>query len=173
MNNKRTTKTIIIISIILLVGSTVAFAHGGRGYRGDGPNMRGYGGQMNCPGYGGGQMKGYGPGWGKGSGYSNLSEEEAAKLTEAREKFYTETKEMRRQISNLREDLRDEMVKDDPDSAKVLKIHKELSSIEDDFDQKRILHRLEMRKLVPEKFQGRGYGRGFGRGYGRGGNCWE
>jgi Spy/CpxP family protein refolding chaperone len=163
MKTQRTTKTIIIISIILLAGVTIAFAHGGRGYGGDGPHMRG------C----GGHMRGYGPGWEKGSGYGDLSEEEAIKLSEAREKFHTETKEMRRQIGNLREDLRDEMVKKDPDSAKVLKIQKELSGIEADFDQKRVLHRLEIRKLVPEKVQGRGYGRGFGRGYGRGGHCWQ
>lgn len=172
MNTQRITKTIIITSIILLVGGTIAFAQGGWRYGGDGPQMRGYGGRMIGPGYGG-HMRGYGPGWGKGGGYGDLSKEEAAKLSEAREKFYTETKEMRRQIGNLSEDLRDEMVKDDPDSAKVLKMQKELSSVKADFDQKRALHRLEMRKLVPEKFQGRGYGRGGGRGYGRGGHCWE
>lgn len=171
MNTQRTTKTIIITSIILLVGGTIAFAHGGWGYGGDGPHMRGYGGHMG-PGNGG-HMRGNGPGWGKGGGFGNLSEEDAAKLEEAREKFYTETKDIRRQMGNLREDLKDEMVKDDPDSAKVLKMQKDLSKVEADFDQKRVQHRLEMRKLIPEKFQGRGFGRGFGRGNGQGGHCWE
>jgi Spy/CpxP family protein refolding chaperone len=174
MKTQRTKKAIIITSIILLVGSTIAFAQGGWGYGSDQPRMRGYGGHMMGPGYCGSHMRGNGPGWVKG-GYGDLSEEEATKLEEAREKFYTETKDIRRQIGNLREDIRDEMVKDDPDSAKVLKMQKELSNIEADFDQKRVQHRLEMRKLVPEKYQGRGFGRGFGRGYGygRGGHCWE
>lgn len=177
MKTQRTTKTMIIASVILLVGATIAFAHGGWGGGGSGPMMRGYGGQMMGPDCDGPRAAKC-PGWGKGAGYGNLSEEDAAKVKEAREKFYTDTKEIRRKMNELRIDLRDEMTKDDPDSSTVLKMQKELSSIKADFDQKAIQHRLEMRKLVPEKFQGRGYGSGYGRGHGRGygrggGRCWE
>lgn len=168
MKTKRTTKALIITSAILLIGSTIAFAHGGWGDGGyGGHHMRGYGNQMMGPGQGG-SMKGYGPGWGKrGGGYSNLSEEEIAKLDAAREKFYNDTKALRREINNKRVDLRDEMVKDGADTDKVLKLQRELSKLQADFDQKAVLHRLEMRKLLPEGFQGRGFGSG------RGGRCWE
>jgi Spy/CpxP family protein refolding chaperone len=178
MKTKRTTKALIITSAILLIGGTIAFAHDGWGYGGyGGHHMRGYRGHMMGPGYGG-PMMGYGPGWGKrGAGYGNLSDEEAAKLDAAREKFYNETKELRREINNKQVDLRDEMVKDEADTGKVLKLQRELSKLQADFDQKAVQHRLEMRKLFPEGFQGRGFGPGHGsgpgRGFGRGGYCWE
>lgn len=162
MKSKHTTKTIIITTLMLLVGATIAFAHGGRGYGGYGHHMDGYGGPMKGPGYGGGPMMGYGncPGWGKGSPNGNLSEEEAAKLEEARKKFYQDTKELRRNIKDMRIDLRDEMDKETPDTAKVLNIQKEISKLETDFDQKVVMHRMEIRKIKPDGFRGRGYGRG-------------
>jgi Spy/CpxP family protein refolding chaperone len=167
MKIQNTTKTVIIASIILLVGATIAFARGGWGGGWDGPMTRGYGGQLmgtDCDGTGAGNCRG----WGKRGGYGNLSQEEAAKVEQAREKFYTDTKEIRRNMNALRVDLRDEMTKDTPDSAKALKMQKELSGIEAQFDQKRIQHQLEMRKLLPEKFKQRGFGRGYGDSYCRG-----
>ena len=160
-------KTLIITSIILLAGGTIVFAHGGWGYGGHGHHMRGpWGSQMMGPGYGGGPTMGYGPGWGKNRGYGGLSEEDAAKLEQARERFYNETKELRRKISDMEIDLRDEMANDKPDHEKLLKMQKEISTYRAEFDQKALSHRLEMRKLAPEGFGGRGYGRG-------GGNCWR
>ncbi|MEJ2154070.1 MAG: periplasmic heavy metal sensor [Desulfobacteraceae bacterium] len=171
MKNNRTTKTLIITAAILLIGGTIAFAHGGWGYDGYDRHMSGYGGHMMGPGYGGGHMMGYGPGWGRNYGPSEgLSEEQAAKLEETQERFYNETKELRRKINDLGIDLRDEMAKESPDSGKLAKIQKALSQSQADFDQKAIQHRLEMRKLAPEGFRGRGYGRGFGPG---GGYCWR
>ena len=166
MKTQRITKSIIVASVILLIGGTIAFAQGGwggRGYDGDtkGP---GYG----CPG------RGDCPGWGNRAGVSDLTDEEAAQIDAAREKFFAETKDLRTQMRNLRTDLRDEMTKEAPDEATVLELQKELSGIKADFDQKRVQHRLEMRKIAPEKFQERGFGRGYGRGYGRGGGgCWR
>jgi len=175
MKTKRITKTLIITSVVLLIGGSIAFAHGGWGNGGYGSHMRGHGGHMMGPYDGhmgpgsGGSMMGYGPGWGRDDGYGNLSEEEADRLDKAQEKFYYETKELRRKIDEKRIDLQDELVKDDADSAKIAKMQKELSGLQADFDQKAVQHRLEMRKLMPKNFQERGYGRG----YGRGGYCWE
>ena len=166
MKSQRTPKTFIITSLILLVGGTIAFAHGGWGHGGYGPHMRGYGGYMSGPGYGDGPMMGYGPGRGKSFGYGNLSEEEAAELEETRERFFNETKELRQKIHDMEIALQDEMAKDKPDSDKLSKIQKEISKYRTEFDQKAIAHRLEMRKLMPEGFRGRGYGRG-------GGYCWR
>ena len=97
---------------------------------------------------------------------------DAAKLDAAREKFFNETKELRGQIGEKRLALRNEMVKDEPDAGKVADLQKDLSKLQAQFDQKRVRHQLEMRKLMPEDARGRGYGRGPG--YGRGGGyCWQ
>jgi Spy/CpxP family protein refolding chaperone len=163
MKTTRTTKTILVISVILLAGAAFAYAHDG-GY-GAGYHRKGYGGPMMGPGYHG-HMKGHGPGWGWQRGWSGLSEKEAAEVEAAREKFHNDTKELRGQIDEKVVQLRNEMVKDEPDSGKAAKLQKELSDLRAQFDQKALTHRLEMRKLLPDKFQGRGFGRGGGRGYG-------
>lgn len=169
MKTKSTTKMLIITTtLFFLMGGSIAFAQGGWGYNDRGGPMRGYGGHMMGSGYGGGPMMGYG--YGKGFAGSRLTEEQAAELSAAQEKFYQGTKDLRDKLYEKRRDLRDEMVKENPDAAKVSKIQKELSALKADFDQKRLQHRLEVRKIAPEKFQERGFGRGFGRGgFGRGG----
>lgn len=164
-------KSVIITVVVLLVGSTAAFAHGGWG--GYGGHMRGpYGrhmmdwdndGPMMGPGYG----PGHGPGMRGNGRWAALSEEDAAKLAEVREKFFAETEPLRHQISEKRFALRNEMVKENPDANKAAELQKELSTLEAQFDQKALAHRLEVRKLLPEKSFGRGYGRGPGGGY-----CW-
>jgi Spy/CpxP family protein refolding chaperone len=163
MKTKRTTKTILVISVILLAGAAFAYAHGG-GY-GPGHHRGGYGGPMMGPGYHGHMME-YGPGWGRQRGWSGLSEKEAAEVNAAREKFHNDTKELRGKIDEKAVQLRNETAKDVPDSAKAVKLQKELSDLRAQFDQKALVHKLEMRKLLPDKFQGRGFGRGGGRGYG-------
>ena len=169
MKSTRTTKAIIFISIIVLAGAAIAYAHGGYG---SGRHMGGYGGPMMGPGYGD-HMMGYGPGWDRQRGWDGLSENEAADVKAAREKFYNETKELRGKIDEKAVSLRNEMIKDDPDAKKVSKLQSELSELRAEFDQKAVTHRLEMRKILPEKFEGRGrgFGRGGGRGYG--GYCWQ
>jgi len=39
--------------------------------------------------------------------------------------------------------------------------------LQGEFDQKTVRHQLEIRKLLPENFAGRGYSRRFG------GSCWQ
>ena len=146
------------------------YGYGGHmmGY-GMGRGMMGYG-----PGYGMGPgMMGYGPGyWGEGRGYAaNLTEEQQAKLDDAREKFLEETDVLREQIQEKRFALGNEMRKENPDSGKVINLQKEISKLEGQIDQKAVQHQLEVRKLLPENARS-GYGRGYGRGYG-GGYCWQ
>jgi zinc resistance-associated protein len=167
MKTTRTTKAILVISVILLAGATFAYAHDGYG---PGHRRGGYGGSMMGPGYDG-HMMGYGPGRGQQRGWSGLSEEEAAQVEAARDKFHNDTKELRGKIDEKAVQLRNEIVKDEPDSGKAAKLQKELSDLRAQFDQKALAHKLEMRKILPDKFQGRGYGRGGGRGYG--GYCWK
>lgn len=118
-------------------------------------------------------MMGYGQEYrGKGRGYgAGLTGEQQANLENAREKFFTETEELRDQIQEKRFALGSELRKDNPDSDKVSDLQKEISKLESEFDQKALQHQLEVRKMLPEEAR-RGYGRGFGRGYG-GGYCWR
>jgi Spy/CpxP family protein refolding chaperone len=170
MKTTRTTKVILVISVILLSGAALAFAQGGYGpcrYQGGG------GDPMMGPGHCG-PMMGYGFGKGWHRGLSGLSEKEAAQVDAAREKFRKDTRELRGKIDEKTVQLRNEMVKDEPDSGKAAALQSELSDLRAQFDQKALGHRLEMRKLLPDKFQGREYGRGYGRGGGRGfGHCWR
>ncbi len=164
MQSKLTKKALIISAALLLGGAAVVFAHGGYGRGGYGGHM------MGGPGYGG-HMMGYGPGYrGEGRGYgANLTEEQQAKLDDAREKFFAETEDIRDQIQEKRFALGTEMRKETPDSGKAADLQKEISKLESEFDQKAIQHQLEVRKMLPENTR-RGYGRGYGQGYG-GGYC--
>jgi Spy/CpxP family protein refolding chaperone len=165
MKSTLTRKSLLVAAILLVAGAAVVFAHGGgRGYDGYGGHMRGYGGHMmDEDGYGP-HMRGYGPGYG-----SNLSEEDAAKLRQARDQFFQETRDLRGQIDEKALALRQELNKETPDKNKLTQLQKELSNLEGQFDQKAIEHRLEVRKILPEGTMGRaGFGRG---GYGRG-YCW-
>lgn len=177
MKTTRTTKSIVVAAVVLMAGATLALAHGGWDNGGYGRHMGGYyGGHMMGPGYGGPMMgPGYGgpmmgPGWGRGyrGGNGDISDEDRAKIDAARDKFYDETRALRRDIDDKAYDLNKEISKDDPDAKKVAELQKQLSKLESEFDQKAVQHRLEMRKLLPESFQGRGWGP-----YGRGGYCWR
>lgn len=172
MKNTRITKIMITVSLILLVGSATAFAQGGRGRGWD---------QNPCDGYGRMMGPGYDDGCGMGSGQrhpmkgqgiqNNLSEEDQAKLDQLRTAFFKETREVRGKIDENRVALRNEMVKDNPDEAKALKLQKQISALKSDLDQKTIKHRLEVKKALPDTFPGRGFGMGGGHGRGLG-YCW-
>ena len=128
---------------------------------------------MGGPGYGDAQGQ-YGRG---GRGWGNLSEEDAKKVEKERETFFKDTEDLRRSIYQARLEMSAEMAKKDPDTKKLADLQKNLSSLESDFDQKRLGHRLEMKKLLPDNYQagagaGMGRGRGYGRGPGNGGGCW-
>ena len=169
MKTMRTTQSIIFAAVILIAGATVAFAHGG--WRGDncccgnymGGSMMGPGcqGRMMGPGQGRSMM---GPGQGRGfhRGDADLTDEQRTKIDAAREKFFDETRALRRDIDDQAYALHKEMASDNPDSAKAAQLQKQLSKLQAEFDQKRVQHRLEMRKLWPDKFMDRGWGCGYG-----------
>jgi Spy/CpxP family protein refolding chaperone len=167
---KRSKTAIGIAAIVATLAiAAVAFAHGKHGR-----HMGGYGeGFMMGQRYDGDDrmdndpchvpcMRRYGR-------WQGLSDEEAAKVEEKRDKFFDETRELRRSIDSKRSAMRSEMGKDNPDQEKVLKLQKELSALDAEFDQKALAHRLEMRKLFPENYKDINFGRynKRGRGY-----CW-
>jgi Spy/CpxP family protein refolding chaperone len=105
-----------------------------------------------------------GPGQGRGhhAGHAKLSDEQRAKIDAARLKFHDETRSLRRDIDDQAYALHKEMNKENPDSGKAAQLQKQLSKLQAEFDQKRVQHRLEMRKLWPEKFRDRGWDGGCG-----------
>lgn len=158
---KRWKATIGILAFGWVVAITaVAFAHGGYGR-----HMGDYGGNMMGPGYGGRHMMDYGPGYGRGmrgsGGWGTLSEEDAAKINSARDNFYKETRELRVKISDAHVALGKEMDKDKPDEGKVIELQRHVSKLEAEFDQKSVSHQLKLNKLMPERYQSRGFRGGY------------
>jgi hypothetical protein len=173
-------KTIIgLVAVLTLAFAVLAYAHGGRG----GGYMMGpgYGGHMMGPGYGGHMMgsgygrhmMGYGPGTGYGphmrgyDNWGNLSNEDAAELDQARDKFFNSTQDLRRQIDEKHYAIQEELSKDNPDTGKVVDLQKALSGLQAAFDQKALAYRMEVNKLLPQQSAPGFYGEGYG-----GGHCW-
>lgn len=175
MKKNRIRTMFIVAAVLTLVAGGLAMAHDGWGgpRGGYGGHMMGYGGHMMGP-VCGGHMMGYGPmmgpGYGSGyGGYGDLSQEEYEKLEAARDKFFDETRELRRQLDEKRYDIQKELAKENPDRDKITALQSDVSKLRSEFDEKALDHRLEVRDIVPESARG---GRGYARGYGGGGYCW-
>lgn len=132
-------------------------------------------------GFGGGG----GPCWdGQGGGMAQLSDEERQKLDELRQAHFQATEGLRREIYQKELALRSELAQENPDPQKAAAIQKEISGLEAQFDQKRLEHMLEMRKINPNAgggwmmgggrgHHGRGMEGGPGGGRGYGARCWQ
>jgi len=150
MKNLNFSKTLLVLTLVAVLGfSANAFAQEGRGYG-----------------------RGMGRGFGR-SGYApTLSEEELKKLNTERTTFFKATEDLRNGIFQKRLELRSELAKQNPDTPKAEKLQKEISELEAQFDQKRIGHLANMKKINPNAGQGfGGRGRGFATGFG--GPCWR
>ena len=170
MNFSKTGKILMVLAIVAVFAiAATSFAGWGRGHRGYG--MHG--------------------GWGQGprgydaEGYqSDLSEDDIAKLDKERQTFFEATSDLKEELYQKELELRSELAKPEPDAKKAAGIQKQISNLESQLDQKRLDHRIKMRKDFPQSgYRGDGYGprgRGMGRGmyggggYGRGGGaCWN
>ncbi len=172
MSFNRTGKIFMVVIIVAVFAiAATSFAGWGRG-GGRGGNCWSQG-----QGYG---SRGYG-----GQGYqSNLSEEEMTKLNQERQAFFEATSDLREKLYQKELELRSEIAKPEPNAKKAAGLQKEISNLESELDQKRLDHRIKMRKDFPQSgYRGQGYGRGgrgMGRGmygggdcYGGGGGCWN
>jgi len=152
---------IIIIASFAVIGLGVnAFAHGGMGWGG-----------------GWGQ---HSPDWHHRGEYgqeeynNQLGKEEYKQFDQKREAFFKETQELRDNLFEKERELQNELAKDEPDASKASRLQKQISELQAQFDQKRIDHMIEMRKLNPNI--GRGDMRGgpmMGYGSYGGGYCWQ
>lgn len=171
MSFNKTGKIFMVLAIVAVLGIAVtSFAGWGRGHGGYGSHMG--------PGYGMHRGWADGPRGYGGRGYqSDLSAEDITRLDKERQAFFEATSDLRENLYQKELELRSELAKTEPDAKKAAGIQKEISNLESQFDQKRLEHRIKMRKDFPRSgYMGQGYGhRGMGRGmqggggYGRGG----
>ena len=153
----------IVVAIVLVIGW--AFAHGPRDGKGYGDRRYGY----TDP-------------------YANLSPEQKEKLQAQEQKFYEDTAELRRELSQKRLDLRSLWIDPKADPQKIKARQREVFELQRRIQEKAMEHKLAIRELLPEEGIGRGpwgsgmgygphhgrghmWGPGPGRGYG-GGPCW-
>jgi hypothetical protein len=154
---------IIVLAVVAIFGITnLALAGWGRGYghmmgRGDwGP------GYNNRDGYGSGQ----------GGYYSNLSDEEIARLDQQRSEFFKATENIRQKLYEKELALRSELAKENADTSKASKLQSEISKLQSDLDQKRLDFEIQARKSVPNYDRSsRRYGPMMGYGPRGGGYC--
>jgi len=150
MNPEKSIKKILMITLVVIMGFYGrALADPGMGYG----HRYGWGYPMQAMHHGG-----YG---GPGFGYrGNLSEDDIQKLYKEQSAFFEATKDLRGKMYQKGLELRSELAKENPDANKAAALQKEISELKAEFDQKRLSHFLNMRKINPE------IGRGFGGGYG-------
>ena len=131
--------------VAMVMFNSVAFAGQGKGYgRFTGDDS--YYGRYDCGrgGYGQGK-KGY-----RGRFMEqNLSPEEIEKLNQAREKFFEATRDLKLEMRQKQLELRAELAKKEPDTKRAFGLQKEISQLKSQFDQKRLEHRLEVKKINP------------------------
>lgn len=142
---------ILAIAAIVALSVTAYAGRGMMGYgQGDGQYMRGMGGHGRGPGY----MMG------------NLTEDEARKINAERDAFFKATEDLRQDIYAKELELNSELAKKNIDTEKAAKLQKEISELESKFDQKRLDHMINLKKLNPN--MARGFGMGMGGGYQQG-----
>lgn len=137
MKTMSSLQKVLVFSLIgLMIAGTAAFAGPGMG-KGSGMGMK----SGDCPMVGG-----------KG----NLTDEQVKKLNDERNAFMTATQDLRQQIMEKEMALKAEMAKKAPDLATATALQKEVSALEAQFDEKRIAHMIEMKKINPYAGQGMG-----------------
>ncbi|MBW2634845.1 MAG: periplasmic heavy metal sensor [Deltaproteobacteria bacterium] len=121
----------------------------------------------------------HGSGWHHQDGYcpgntGRMTQEEYEQFEQKREAFFRETQSIRNELYDKGHELENELGKAEPDAAKASRLQKEISELQSQFDQKRIEHMVEMRKLNPNAGRGYMYGNRMmkDRSY-RGGYCWK
>jgi len=98
----------------------------------------------------------------------NLSKGDIRKMEEERDAFFMSTEKLRLDIYMKELELNNELAKTGSDVKKALKLQKEISDLESNFDQIRIEYMINMKKINPDLAIQFGSG-----GTCIGGSCWE
>ena len=107
-----------------------------------------------------GRGAGMGGGSGMGPGRANLTDDQIQQMQAEQNAFRTATDDIRQQLNEKRQALHTELAKQTPDAATAEALQKEISDLQAQFDQKRLTHILEMKKIDPDFNEGRGMGQG-------------
>ena len=93
---------------------------------------------------------GYGGCWGAGgAGEAPLSAEQFKQMDAERQAFFDATADLRQSMYQKEVELRNELAKDAPDSAKAAQLQQALSKLEAEFEGKQLDHMLKMRQINP------------------------
>ena len=159
-------KLMTVVGVVLLVG-VMAYPVFARG--------RGWGG--GCSGWGpggGGQGAGQGYCWQNQGANTALTPEQQSKLNALDQNFFNETSTLRNNIWNKQTEMALLLNGENPDAAKLQTLQKEISALKAQMAEKRLVYRLEARKVAPNNTYGRVLWRGGRGGYrGNGGPCWN
>jgi zinc resistance-associated protein len=105
---------------------------------------------------------GMGPGMGKGHHGRGMgmqmTPEQAGKAFDLRHKFMNETAELRKQMMIKRAELGELWRAKDPDKAKIAAKQKEINTLRDQFQEKAIPFKVDMRQVCPMMAGGKGPG---------------
>lgn len=109
---------------------------------------------------------GKGPGnRGMGTASANLTDDQIKQMEAERTAFQTSTQGLRQQIQEKKRALNKELTKQPQDAAATSALHKEITDLQAQFEEKRQAHVLEMKKIDPNFTEGPGKGRGMGPGH--------
>lgn len=93
-----------------------------------------------------------------------LTPEQAAKLFDVKEKFLTDTAALRKQLFVGRVEMAALWKAENPDEKAIVAKVKELNDLRGQLMEKKVLLRLEVRKIVPKPPMKTGMGEGYGMG---------
>lgn len=155
-------KSIIILSsflmITLVAGSVFAWGPG------RGLGMMGSGYIQDCPVYGGQQN------------FNDLSKDQINKMGTLRQQFIDETYELRAAKFQKHQEIRMLMQTSEPDRAKLDKLSREITDLQQQIRGRQMDFQMEARKISPQFGMGQGFmhrggrwSKGGSRGYGNGG----
>jgi len=82
-------------------------------------------------------------------GASNLSDEDQKTLDKEHQAFLGETQGLRQDMHQKWLELQGELAKNNPDAQKAAALHKDISKLAEEFDQKRLAFILKMKKINP------------------------
>jgi zinc resistance-associated protein len=111
------------------------------------------------------------PGCGMGGGMMgamNLNPDQAGKLFDLKEKFRTDTAEVRKQMMVKHAELAALWKAETPDDKAIVAKQKELNTLRGQMLEKSVAFRLAARKIAPQLAKGFGRGMGWGMGHGGG-----
>lgn len=138
---------LLVLTLVLAVGlAAVVWAEAPKGMpQGPGPMMMQHGHQCH-------------------HGHMKLTPDQAAKLFDVKEKFRTDTAALRKQLFVGKAELGALWKAETPDGNAIVAKIKELSPLKEQLMEKRVLFRLEVRKIVPKPPMKTGMGEGCGMG---------